>query len=80
MATITVNEARLSLHAAVDTAQAEDVFLYRDGAPAAVLVSVDRYDELVAAARELARMSAVDDGMDDTGERDVWEQVAEELA
>jgi prevent-host-death family protein len=45
MARVAVSEARERLSEAVETARSEAVFIERNGRPAAVLVSPERYEE-----------------------------------
>lgn len=79
MATMAVSEAREKLSAAVETARSEAVFLERYGRPAAVLVSAERYEELVEALEEVEDIAAFDAAMAEEGESIPWEQVKADL-
>lgn len=79
MARMAVSEARQKLAEAVETARSEAVYLERYGRPAAVLVSAERYEELVAALEEVDDIAAFDAAMAEEGESLPWEQVKAEL-
>ena len=74
-----VSEAREKLAEAVETARSEAVFLERYGRPAAVLVSAERYEELVEAAEEIEDIAAFDAAMAEEGASIPWEQVKSDL-
>ena len=59
MATINVSTARENLPHAVELARSEAVFLERYGRRAAVLVSPERYEQLVAALEEIEDVAGV---------------------
>ncbi len=79
MATMAVSEAREKLSEAVETARTEAVFLERYGRPAAVIVSTERYAELVEALEEVEDIAAFDDAIAEEGESIPWEQVKIDL-
>ncbi len=79
MATMAVSEARERLSEAVETARSEAVFLERYGRPAAVLVSVERYEELVEALEDVDDVTAFDVAMAEEGPNVPWEQVKVDL-
>ncbi|MHB1929361.1 MAG: type II toxin-antitoxin system Phd/YefM family antitoxin [Acidimicrobiales bacterium] len=74
-----ISEARERLAEVIDAAQSEAVVLERYGRPAAVLVSVDRYEELLAAAEEAEDIDAFDAAMAEAGDNLPWEQVKADL-
>ncbi|MHB1534591.1 MAG: type II toxin-antitoxin system Phd/YefM family antitoxin [Acidimicrobiales bacterium] len=74
-----VSEAREKLAEAIDAAQAEAVVLERYGRPAAVLVSMERYEELIEAFEEAEDVAAFDAAMAERGENIPWEQVKADL-
>jgi len=76
---IPISEAREKLAEAVDTARGEAVFIERYGRPAAVLVSSERYEELVEALEEVEDIAAFDAAMAEEGENIPWEQVKADL-
>ena len=79
MATLNVTNFRASLPDAIKTAQTEAVILERNGRPAAVMVSPERYDELMNALEEFEDVAAVDAALAEGGEPIPWEQVMKDL-
>ena len=79
MATMNVSAARENLPAAVELSRTEAVFLERYGHPAAVLVSPERYDELMTALEDAQDVAAFDAAMDEEGPNIPWEQVKADL-
>lgn len=74
-----VSEAREKLAEVIDAAQSEAVVLERYGQPAAVLVSVKRYQELLDAFEEAEDVAAFDSAMAEEGDDIPWEQVKADL-
>jgi antitoxin Phd len=79
MATMAVSEARERLSEAVKTSHTETVFLERYGRPAAVLVSPERYEELMEALEEEEDVEAFDAAMVEEGANIPWEEVKADL-
>ena len=79
MATIKISDARQSLPEAVELARTEAVFLERYGRPAAVLLSPERYDELMAALEDAEDTAAFDAAMAEEGPNIPWGQVKADL-
>ena len=79
MSTMAVSEAREKLSDAVKAAQTEPVFLERYGRPAAVLVSPERYEELMDAIEDAEDVAAFDAAMAEDGANIPWEQVKADL-
>jgi prevent-host-death family protein len=79
MATWNISAARENLSEAVETARTETVFLERYGRPAAVMVSLDRYEQLMAALEEAEDIAAFDAAMAEEGPNLPWEQVKVDL-
>lgn len=79
MATINVSDARNHLPAAMETARTEAVFLQRRGRLAGVLVSPERYEQLMAALEEVEDVAAFDAAMAEEGPNIPWEQVKSDL-
>jgi antitoxin Phd len=77
--TMNVSEAREKLAEVIDAAQSEAVVLERYGQPAAVLVSIDRYEELLDAFEEAQDVAAFDAAIDEEGGNIPWEQVKADL-
>lgn len=79
MTTMNVSEAREKLAEAIDAAQTEAVVLERYGRPAAVLVSMQRYEQLLDALEEAEDISSFDAAMAEEGDNIPWEQVKADL-
>lgn len=79
MATMNVSSAREHLPEAVELARTEAVFLERYGRRAAVIVSPERYDELMAALEGAEDVAAFDEAMAEEGPNIPWEQVRADL-
>ena len=79
MATIKISAAREKLPAAVEMARTEAVVLERYGQRAAVLVSPERYDQLMDALEESEDVAAFDAAMSEEGPNVPWEQVKVDL-
>ncbi|HVA09957.1 MAG TPA: type II toxin-antitoxin system Phd/YefM family antitoxin [Acidimicrobiales bacterium] len=79
MAKMAVSEARDRLSEAVELSRHEAVFLERYGRPAAVLLSPDRYAELIEALEESEDVAAFDEAMAEEGDNLPWEQVKADL-
>ena len=79
VSSMNISEARERLAEVIDAAQSEAVVLQRHGRPAAVLVSVERYEELLAAAEEAEDNAAFDAAMAEAGDNLPWEQVKADL-
>ncbi|GAC1386039.1 MAG: hypothetical protein NVS3B21_36790 [Acidimicrobiales bacterium] len=76
---MSVSEAREKLAEMIDTAQSEAVVLERYGRPAAVLVSPDRYEQMLDALEIAEDAAAFDAAMAEEGENIPWEQVRADL-
>jgi antitoxin Phd len=79
VATIDMSEARANLPAAVELARTEAVVLARYGAPAAVLISPERYDQLMTAFEDAEDVALFDAAMAEEGPDIPWEQVKADL-
>jgi prevent-host-death family protein len=79
MTSMSVSEARGKLAEIIDAAQSEAVVLERYGRPAAVLVSPDRYEQLLEAFEEAEDVVAFDAAMAEEGKNIPWEQVRADL-
>lgn len=79
MATMNISAARESLPDAVELARTEAVFLERYGRPAAVLVSPEQYEKLVAAFEDAQDVAAFDAAMNEEGADIPGEQVKADL-
>jgi antitoxin Phd len=79
MATMNISAARENLPEAVELARTEAVILERYGRPAAVLVSPERYELLMAALEDTEDVLAFDAAMAEEGENIPWEQVKADL-
>jgi antitoxin Phd len=79
MAKITVSEARERLSEVVEMSQTEAVILERYGRPAAILISPDRYEQMMESLEEIQDAAAFDEAMSDEGDNIPWEQVKADL-
>lgn len=79
MASVPVSAARDQLPAVLEQSATEAVTLLRHGRPVAVVVSPQRYEELLEAEEELEDVEAFDEAMAEAGESIPWEQVKVDL-
>lgn len=79
MASMNMSAARDNLPAAVELSRTEAVFLERYGHRAAVLLSPERYDELMTALEDVQDVAAFDEAMDEEGPNIPWAQVKADL-
>jgi PHD/YefM family antitoxin component YafN of YafNO toxin-antitoxin module len=79
MATMNISAVRESLPEAVELAHSEAVFLERYGRRAAVLLSPERYDQLMDALEEADDVAAFDAAMAEEGHNIPWDQVKADL-
>lgn len=79
MATMNISTARDKLPDAVELARTEAVFLERYGRRAAVLVSPERYERLMAALEDAEDVAAFDAAMNEEGPNIPWEQAKADL-
>lgn len=64
---------------AIEAAQSEAVVIERYGRPAAVLVSPERYEQMLAALEEVEDVAAFDAAMAEEGANIPWDQVKADL-
>ena len=79
MTTINVSEARDKLAEVIDAAQTQAVVIERYGRPAAVMVSPERYEQLIEALEESEDIAAFDAATAEEGNNIPWEQVRADL-
>lgn len=79
MATMNITAVREQLAEAVELARTEAVVLERYGRAAAVLVSPERYRQLMEALEDAEDVAAFDEAMADEGPSIPWEQVKADL-
>ena len=79
MSTMSVTEARENFSEAIATSAVEAVFIQKHGENAAVLISPERYEELMDALEEIEDMEAYDSAMADTSTNIPWEEVKRQL-
>jgi len=79
MASMSISAARDNLPAALELARTEAVYLERYGRRAAVLVSPERYEALMAALEDTEDVAAFDAAMDEEGPNIPWEQAKVDL-
>lgn len=79
MATMSISNARDHLPDAMRTAQTEAVFVERRGRLAGVLLSPERYEELMTALEDAEDVAAFDAAMAEEGPNIPWDQVKADL-
>ena len=79
MSTISVSAARDNLPAVIESTADDAVVLQRHGRPVAVLLSPERYDELIEAWDELEDVAAFDEAMAEGGPTIPWKDVKADL-
>jgi antitoxin Phd len=79
MAIMKMSDARDNLPAVVELAASEAVILERYGKPAAVVVSPERYDELMTALEDADDVTAFDSAIAEGGPSIPWAQVRADL-
>lgn len=79
MASVPVSAARDQLPAVLAQSATEAVTLLRHGRPVAVVVSPQRYEELLEAEEDLEDVEAFDEAMAEAGDAIPWEQVKVDL-
>lgn len=79
MATMNMSEARDHLPDAMETARTEAVFLQRRGRLAGVLVSPERYEQLMTALEDAEDVAAFDEALAEEGPNIPWAQVKADL-
>lgn len=79
MVTMSISELREQIAAAIEAARSQAVFVERRGEPAGVLVSPERYEELMNALEEIEDVTAFDEAMSEEGANIPWEQVKADL-
>lgn len=76
---MTVSAARENISDAVELARTEAVVIERYGRPAAVLISPERYDQLMSAVEDAEDVAAFDAAMEEEGPDVPWSQVKVDL-
>jgi antitoxin Phd len=79
MAIMNMSAARDNLPDAIELARTEAVILERYGQPAAVLVSPERYDELMTALEDAQDVAAFDAAIAKEGPNIPWKTVKTDL-
>jgi len=79
MISVPVSAARDQLPSVLEQAGTEAVTLLRHGRAVAVVVSPDRYAELLEAEEELEDVAAFDEAMAEAGDAIPWDQVKVDL-
>ncbi len=79
MATMSISDARDHLPDAMETARTEAVFVQRRGRLAGVLVSPERYEQLMTALEDAEDVAAFDAAMAEEGPNIPWAQVKADL-
>ena len=79
MVTMNISTARDNLPEAIEKARTEAVILERYGRPAGVLVSPERYEQLMEAEEDADDVIAFDAAMNEEGPNIPWAQVKADL-
>ncbi len=79
VATMNISAVRDNLPDAVELARTETVFLERYGRRTAVLLSPERYEELMVALEDAEDVAAFDAAMAEEGPNIPWEQAKADL-
>lgn len=79
MTTYSVADARQHLSDVLDSAQTQAVTIERRGVPAAVVVSPEAYERMIAALEEAEDIAAFDEAIDEAGDSIPWEQAKADL-
>lgn len=75
MSTMSVSEARENFSEAIANSAVEAVFIEKHGQAAAVLISPERYEQLMSALEEIEDTTAYDEALADTSPRIPWDEV-----
>jgi len=79
MVKISVSKAREKLSEVVELSQSEPVELELYGRRAAVIVSPEKYDEMLEALEESQDVAAFDAAINESGKNIPWDQVKADL-
>ena len=79
MITYSVSEARENFSEAIATSAVEAVFIQKHGEAAAVLISPERYEQLMDALEEIEDIQAIEDAKKESGPFKTAAQVFAEL-
>ena len=79
MANMPISQAREQLPAVLELCQTEAVILERYGKPQAVVISYERYDELMNALEDLNDLEYLEQNPPDLTDAIPWEDVKREL-
>jgi len=79
MSTVSITNARENLPDVIEMARTEAVILERYGRPAAVVVSPERYEQLMNALDEVDDVNAFDEAMAEEGPNIPWSEVKVDL-
>ena len=79
MANMPISQAREQLPAVLELCQTEAVILERYGKPQAVIISYERYDELMTAIEDMEDLEYLEKNPPDLSDTIPWEDVKREL-
>lgn len=79
MSTISVANARNHLSDVIDRSKTEAVFIERRGRRAAVVISPERYEQMLEVLEEAEDIAAFDEAMAEEGPNIPWAQVKADL-
>lgn len=79
MSTFSISKVRESLSDAVELSRTEAVFLERHGKKAAVMISPERYEQMMEALEEVEDIAAFDAAMAEEGPSIPWDEAKADL-
>jgi prevent-host-death family protein len=79
MARMAVSQLRENLQSVIELAQSEAVIIEKHGSPTAVLISYERYDELMNALEDQEDLEYLEQNPPDLTDTIPWEDVKREL-
>ncbi|MDQ0277781.1 prevent-host-death family protein [Arthrobacter silviterrae] len=79
MSTVSVADARNHFSEVIDRSKTEAVFIERRGHRAAVVVSPERYEQMLEALEDAEDVAAFDEAMAEEGPNIPWAQVKADL-
>ena len=79
MSTISITDIRANFSEAIATSAVEAVFIQKHGELAAVLISPERYEQLMDALEEIEDIIAVKAALEDPSPNIPWDEVKRQL-
>lgn len=79
MAHMAISQVREQLPSVIELAQSEAVIIERHGTPQAVIISYERYDELMTALEDIEDLAALKADPPDPNDFIPWEDIKRDL-